>query len=62
MSRRDDTLPRRYFEEPIPEGPARGEVISTKEFDRMLDEYYRLHGWDKNGVPRKETLRRLGLD
>jgi hypothetical protein len=27
----------------------------------MLDEYYRLHGWDKNGVPKKETIRRLGL-
>ncbi|MBM4305467.1 MAG: aldehyde ferredoxin oxidoreductase family protein [Deltaproteobacteria bacterium] len=60
--RKDDTLPRRYFEEPIPEGPAKGEVISREEFNGMLDEYYRLHGWDKNGIPRKETLRRLGLE
>jgi aldehyde:ferredoxin oxidoreductase len=62
MSRKDDTLPKRYFEEPIPEGPARGAVILEKEFNEMLDEYYRLHGWDKNGVPKKETIRRLGLD
>jgi len=27
----------------------------------MLDEYYALHGWDENGVPREETLKRLGL-
>lgn len=62
ISRKDDILPKRYFEEPIPEGPARGEVILREEFDRMLDENYHLHGWDENGVPKKETLRRLGLD
>ncbi len=27
----------------------------------MLDEYYRLHGWDENGVPTPETLERLGI-
>jgi len=61
ISRKDDTLPKRYFDEPIPEGPARGEVILREKFDQMLDEYYRLHRWDKNGIPRKETLKRLGL-
>jgi len=61
ISRKDDTLPKRYFEEPIPEGPAQGEIISHKEFDKMLDEYYRLHGWDENGIPKIENLKRLGL-
>jgi aldehyde:ferredoxin oxidoreductase len=62
LSRKDDTLPKRYFDEPIPEGPARGEVILREECGRMLDENYRLHGWDENGVPKKLTLRRLGID
>jgi aldehyde:ferredoxin oxidoreductase len=62
ISRKDDTLPKRYFKEPIPEGPARGEVILEKEFNEMLDEYYRLHHWDKNGVPKRKSLKRLGLD
>ena len=62
ITRRDDTLPKRYFDEPIAEGPARGAVISREAFQRMLDEYYRHHGWDKNGVPRQRTLRRLGLE
>jgi aldehyde:ferredoxin oxidoreductase len=61
LSRRDDTLPKRYFDEPVPEGPAKGEVISRKDFDGMLDEYYRLHGWDKNGAPRTGALKKLGL-
>ena len=61
ISRQDDTLPKRYFEEPIPEGPARGCVIDRKNFDGMLDEYYRLHGWGKDGIPAKRTLKRLGI-
>lgn len=61
LSRQDDTLPKRYFEEPIPEGPARGCVIDRKNFDGMLDEYYRLHGWGKDGIPAKRTLNRLGI-
>lgn len=61
ISRRDDTLPKRYFDEPVPEGPAKGEVVSRKGFDDMLDEYYRLHGWDRNGVPGIDPLTRLGL-
>jgi len=61
ISRKDDTLPKRYFEEPIPEGPAKGAVIERQDFDSMLDEYYRLHGWDKDGIPAKRTLNRLGI-
>ncbi|MFH1489522.1 MAG: aldehyde ferredoxin oxidoreductase C-terminal domain-containing protein [Pseudomonadota bacterium] len=57
-----DTLPKRYFEEPVPEGPAKGAVIHRKDFDGMLDEYYRLHGWDRNGIPGKRTLKRLGIE
>jgi len=62
ICRKDDTLPKRYFEDPVAEGPARGAVISREEFEKMLDEYYRLHGWDENGIPTKRTLRKLGLE
>jgi aldehyde:ferredoxin oxidoreductase len=61
ISRDEDTLPKRYFEEPIPEGPSKGEVVSRVAFSRMLDEYYRFHGWDEEGIPSKRTLKRLGL-
>lgn len=62
LSRKDDTLPVRYFNEPIKDGPAKGEYICRKAFNEILDKYYRLHGWDENGIPLKETLKRLGLD
>jgi aldehyde:ferredoxin oxidoreductase len=59
ISRKDDTLPDRLLKEPAPLGPAKGAVV---ELDTMLEEYYRLRGWDqKNGHPFNSTLERLGL-
>lgn len=59
IRRKDDSLPRRFLEEPMPEGAAKG---STVELDKMLNEYYALRGWDENGIPKLETLKRLDLD
>jgi aldehyde:ferredoxin oxidoreductase len=61
LGKRDDTLPSRYFDEPVQEGPAKGEVIDRSQFNEMLEDYYYLHGWDKLGVPRESTLKHLGL-
>jgi len=58
LTKKDDTLPLRLLKEPIPSGPSKGEVF---ELDRMLPEYYKLRGWDKEGVPTKEKLEELGL-
>jgi aldehyde:ferredoxin oxidoreductase len=40
----------------------KGAHIDREKFNKMLDEYYELHGWDKEGLPLPETLKRLGLD
>ena len=61
LDKDNDTLPSRYFDEPIQEGPAQGEVIDRTQFNEMLEEYYYLHGWDNLGVPQESTLKRLGL-
>jgi aldehyde:ferredoxin oxidoreductase len=39
-------------------GPASGQVV---ELEPMLDEYYRLMGWDAQGIPTRERLENLGL-
>ena len=57
FSRKDDTLPPRMFE---PRGDT-GWTIRREEFERTLDEYYRLRGWDENGIPKEETLKQLDL-
>lgn len=60
ITRADDRLPRRFSHEPSPSGNARGQVIDPEP---MLDEYYRLRGWDPaTGWPTAEKLRQLGLE
>ncbi len=75
LSRSDDRLPQRFTTEPAPlyeyeENPETGEMIRSAEpirhgllqdFDAMLDRYYDLRGWSRDGVPAAETLSRLGL-
>lgn len=59
LSRAQDTLPARNLNQPLPGGPARGQVV---DLDPLLDEYYDLMGWDRSGIPSPETLARLGLE
>ncbi|MGD0916273.1 MAG: aldehyde ferredoxin oxidoreductase family protein [Thermodesulfobacteriota bacterium] len=61
ITRKDDLLPRRIMEEPLPEGMAKGRVITPEMYDEMLDEYYQVRGWDSDGVPKKETLSALSI-
>ncbi len=64
LTRADDWLVDRYFDEPTPIGLpiARGKTIDREKLKQMIDEYYENHGWDENGVPRPETLKELGLE
>jgi aldehyde:ferredoxin oxidoreductase len=58
FGRKDDTLPLRLLNEPLKEGAPTGQVWRR---DEMLDEYYTLRGWDKEGTPTKEKQKELGL-
>jgi len=64
LTRSDDVLPWRIMNEPNYD--LRGvedPVVSKAKLDRMLSEYYTLHGWDvKSGIPTRNTLRELRLD
>ncbi|MEJ5362644.1 MAG: aldehyde ferredoxin oxidoreductase family protein [Spirochaetota bacterium] len=61
INRKSDVLPYRVMNEPIPDGPSKGWMCSNENLQKMLDEYYRLRGWDENGIPRNETLQRLKI-
>src|SRR5215472_10063777 len=61
VRRKDDVLPWRVMHEPIPEGPSAGMHCPPEELDAMLDRYYDLRGWDRDGVPTDTRLRSLGL-
>jgi len=59
FDRRHDTLPARNLSQPLPSGPAAGSVV---ELEPMLNEYYALVGWDKNGLPTSDQLKKLDLE
>jgi aldehyde:ferredoxin oxidoreductase len=58
LTRKDDDLPPRLKTEPCKTGPAKGLVSGL---DKMLPEYYKIRGWNEDGVPKRETMERLGL-
>jgi len=58
-TRGDDTLPRRYFDEPMPARVTKGHRIERDKFEKMLDEYYAARGWDQAGRPPEERVTEL---
>jgi aldehyde:ferredoxin oxidoreductase len=59
VRRRDDTLPARWFEEPVASGPFAGERIDRGEFDRMLSRFYAISDLTEEGVPAPAFRARL---
>lgn len=54
----DDTLPKRFLKDPIPDGPSKGQVHRLEE---LLPEYYSVRGWTEEGIPTPEHLKILSL-
>jgi len=59
-----DVLNHRYHDEPCKRGAIDviGRYIIKDKFDVMVDEFYEHKGLDKNGIPKKSTLKELGLE
>ncbi|MEN8806358.1 MAG: aldehyde ferredoxin oxidoreductase C-terminal domain-containing protein, partial [Desulfobacterales bacterium] len=62
--KKGDMLNHRYFDEPCRRGAPDvvGRKIDREKFKQMIDEFYTHKGLDENGVPKPETLQRLGLE
>jgi len=58
ISRKDDTLPTRFLRE----GRDCDDEKRTVPLEAMLDDYYRIRGYDCRGIPEQQTLLRLDLD
>ena len=59
VRRKDDTLPDRWFDEPNPAGPYKGEKIDRQEFDAMLSRFYEISRLTSDGVPQDEWRKQL---
>ena len=57
LTKKDDDLPPRLKKEAAKTGPAKGLVNGV---EKMIPEYYKVRGWDENGVPKADTRKRLG--
>ncbi|RLI44862.1 aldehyde ferredoxin oxidoreductase, partial [Candidatus Bathyarchaeota archaeon] len=61
LTSKEDWLPERSFTDPVPEGVAKGATLDQEKFKKMVKTYYKLRGWDENGVPTPEKLEELDL-
>jgi aldehyde:ferredoxin oxidoreductase len=59
IRRKDDRPPEKYFRDPPPQPYFR---LDRDKFNKMIDEYYKLRGWNSEGIPSKDELDRLGLN
>ena len=58
ITRKDDTLPYRFLKEGRLNDPKKHVV----PLDKMLDKYYKLRGYDENGIPTARTLKKYGIE
>jgi len=59
FSRKEDTIPKRLVKEALRSGPAAGQKIPQEAFDDMLDQYYGIMCWSKNGIMPDELVASL---
>jgi aldehyde:ferredoxin oxidoreductase len=56
----EDTLPKRFVEEPLEEGPAKGLTCPIAEMLKLFYEYRKID--PITGYPSKERLKELNID
>jgi len=62
FTKADDDIPMRLKKDPLKKGSCDGKILSPDDFESMLQMYYRIRGWDANGVPTSERLHALGIE
>lgn len=63
FTREDDYPPERLMSEEVPSGPMAGAVLHRDGWDKMLNDFYAINGWDeKTGRQTRQGLLDLGLD
>jgi aldehyde:ferredoxin oxidoreductase len=58
LTKEQDTLPMRFFREPLKEGHSRDRVA---DLGQLMKEYYFVRGWDSDGKPTEKKLKELGI-
>jgi len=63
-NREYDVIPRIWFDpkNADTEGPIAGKFLEYDKYIQLLDHYYDIRGWDKKGIPKKQTMKELDLE
>lgn len=61
LRKANDALPKKSFMA-LKGGATDGVRVTEEEFERAREVYYRMAGWDDEGVPAEGTLQEIGLD
>jgi aldehyde:ferredoxin oxidoreductase len=56
VTKQDDRLPDLFMNVPLKKGQYNGITVSKENFEKMLNEYYKLRKWDTSGIPSKDTI------
>jgi aldehyde:ferredoxin oxidoreductase len=57
----DDIMPERFFKEESLAGFMKGKKVDKEFFNDLIQKYYKLRGWTKEGLPENETLFQYNL-
>jgi len=60
LTKDDDLLPDRFYKETITAG-GKAKILNRDDFSSMRREYYKSFGWDENGIPDQEILKKLSI-
>jgi aldehyde:ferredoxin oxidoreductase len=62
LGRKDDKLPKKFFKQLSGTGPTAGFALTHEEVDFAIDHYYKLAGWNSDGTPTRETLKKHDIE
>ncbi|MCP4689383.1 MAG: aldehyde ferredoxin oxidoreductase, partial [Desulfobacterales bacterium] len=62
FDRAQDRMPARFHDETLPDGPSKDKKMPREAFEKAMDEYYAIRGWDEKGRPTPEKLAALGVE
>ena len=61
LGRKDDKLPKKFFKKLQGTGPTAGIALTHEEMDNAISMYYKMAGWNEDGIPLPNTLEKLDL-
>ncbi|MDP2907425.1 MAG: aldehyde ferredoxin oxidoreductase family protein [Nanoarchaeota archaeon] len=61
FGREFDQVPERWYKEEESAVRADEPIVTKEDYNKLLDQYYKLRGWNRKGIPIHKKLKELGL-